>query len=342
MVTRIKFAESSSALLTRVTPKLVLNAIDEAGFNQVFMVTDSNVEAVIAREFVSTATRVIEPGERSKSIENWARIQSWLADCGADRNSCVLAIGGGVVTDVAGFAAATYMRGIPWFAVATSLMAQLDAAHGGKTGIDLPSGKNLVGAFHFPLTVFCDVEHLKTLPDRELRSGLAEAIKYAFVLDESMMALLDQAAPPLERIVRRCIELKAEIVLNDPLEKTGARAVLNFGHTVGHAIETVAGYGELLHGEAVMIGMIIEARIGERLGMTPPEIGCRLKSLAIARQLPHALPDGIKTDDLMAVMKRDKKSRNGSLTMSLLQSIGSCRMVAGIDEQTVRDSMEAE
>lgn len=340
-MTRVAFGENSLAVLTRVTPKLVLDWIEQAGFRQVFAITDSNVDAVITRNFGVTAKCVIAPGETSKSVENWLRIQEWLADSGADRSSCVLAIGGGVVTDLSGFAAATYMRGISWFAIATSLMAQLDAAHGGKTGIDLSCGKNLIGAFHFPITVFCDVEHLKSLPKREIGNGLAEAIKYGFALDESLLTLVEQPVEPLDAIVRRCVELKAKVVRDDPLERTGERAVLNFGHTVGHAIETAAGYGRILHGEAVMIGMIIEARIGRTLGITPPEVEQRLKALAVAKQLPHELPTGTTPADLMAVMKRDKKSRDGKLTMSLLQNVGSCRVVADIDERVVRDALEA-
>lgn len=341
MVNEIEFTDRSVAFVgefSEIDVKQFCRSID---VGQVFIITDENVDRHIASSFSLGPKRIIKPGETSKSIEEWSNIQNWLAESGADRASCVLAIGGGVVTDLAGFAAATYMRGIEWIAIATSLMAQLDAAHGGKTGIDLPSGKNQVGSFHMPRAVWCNPKHLETLPVRELRNGLAEAIKYGYIFEPYLLEQLKADPPPYAEIVETCIGLKAKVVRADPLERTGRRAVLNFGHTVAHAIESAMHYQGILHGEAVMIGMIVEAKIGTRLGITDPELPDSLKKMAEVCRLPAELPTRLTAEILVDAMKNDKKASNGRLAMSLLERVGECRLVKDIDESIVQEVLES-
>ena len=247
------------------------------------IVTDQNLAAthaaIISHSLLQGGwkCRVIglEPGERSKSLETVSRLYDQLVDVKADRHGCVLAVGGGVVGDVAGFAAATYARGIAFVQVPTSLLAQVDSSVGGKVGINHRQGKNLIGAFHQPLGVYIDTSVLTTLPERDYRSGLAEVVKYGVILDaeffeflESHVAELNQRdSMTLRHVVHRSCRLKADVVEQDEFERTGARAVLNYGHTFGHAFEALAGYGELLHGEAVAIGMVYASRLAERRGL---------------------------------------------------------------------------
>lgn len=337
----IAFADRSIAFVGEFSECDIEQFCESINVGKIFIITDENVEKHIASKFSLGPKRVIQPGEKSKSIEEWSEIQNWLAESGADRDSCVLAIGGGVVTDLAGFAAATYMRGIEWIAIATSLMAQLDASHGGKTGIDLPAGKNLVGSFHLPRAVWCNPKHLETLPSRELRNGLAEAIKYGFIFEPVLLEQLKASPPPYAQIVKTCIELKAKVVRADPRERTGQRAVLNFGHTVGHAIESAMHYQGILHGEAVMIGMIIEAMIGARLGISDPELSDSLKEMAEVCRLPVDLPKSLSAEILVDAMMKDKKASNGRMAMSLLERVGGCRLVKDIDESIVQEVLES-
>ncbi len=341
MVKQISFGPDSVATLGRLDAGAVTREIEKQDINRLYVLTDENVEEHVAHRFKLGTKLILKPGETTKSIEEWARVSEWLAAQGADRKSAILAIGGGVVTDLAGFVAATYMRGIRWMAIATSLMAQVDAAHGGKTGIDLSAGKNLVGAFHMPAVVWCDPVHLETLPKREMRNGLAEVVKYGFVFDASLLEMLEAPEPDIANVVARCVELKAAVVKADPRETTGQRSVLNFGHTVGHAIESALSYKGILHGEAVMIGMIVEAEIGVRLGLTEESVVSRLRSLAEHIGLPHALPDGLSADTLLPAMRRDKKTSNGLVSMSLIQNVGSCKLVADLDIDIVRGVLDA-
>jgi 3-dehydroquinate synthase len=254
-----------------------------------------------------------------------------------------VAFGGGVVGDLAGFLAATYLRGVPFIQVPTTLLAQVDSSVGGKVGIDLPEGKNLVGAFYPPTSVQIPLECLHTLPERELRNGSAEVLKYGLIQDAALWHELEEplgvGTPRLETVVRRCIELKAEVVAEDELETTGRRAILNFGHTIGHALEHRYEYGTLLHGEAISVGMVAEARLGELLGMTPAGTAVAIAKRFEAWGLPTTDPALQEPDSLIDAMRGDKKAQDGRLAFSLLEGIGACKLVEQVDEQVVRRAL---
>ncbi|MCH8275535.1 MAG: 3-dehydroquinate synthase [Armatimonadetes bacterium] len=328
----------------------VLSVLREHGYTSLFLLSDENVWRRHGARFEQLGEAlVLPPGESAKSPEVWSRCHSWLASKGADRRSMLLLVGGGVIGDLGGFLAATYMRGIRFATVATTLLAQIDAAVGGKTAINLPEGKNLVGAFHHPLAVWCDPAFLSTLPDEEYRNGMAEAIKYGFIRDADLLCRIESSTgrlrrlerSPLEAVIRRCCELKAEIVAADPEERLGIRAVLNFGHTVGHALEQAQEYGGLAHGEAVMVGMIAETEIGRRLGLTPEAARERLEDVAEAWELPTRLPEQGLVERMVTAMRRDKKASGGKMAMSLLDGVGSCRLVRDVDVTIVEEVLQS-
>jgi 3-dehydroquinate synthase len=306
-----------------------------------WIITDDNVRRHWGHVLPKDApVRSVPPGEASKGIDEFERCLEWLAQSGADRRSVVVAFGGGVVGDLAGFVAASYMRGVPYIQAPTSLLAQVDSSVGGKVGIDLPQGKNLVGAFYPPQQVLVGQAFLRTLPDRHIRNGLAEVVKYGYIADtelvERMSGRLEERLP---EIVRRCIEIKADVVAEDETEQTGRRAILNFGHTVGHALETYTGYESLLHGEAIAVGMAVEARVGERLGVTAPGTAQRLVETLRQLGLPttsHHLRD---VEDLIDLMRRDKKSREGRLAFSLLLHPGACKLIEDVDVRAVEAAL---
>jgi len=256
-----------------------------------------------------------------------------------------VALGGGVVGDLAGFAAAVYQRGIPFIQVPTTLLAQVDSSVGGKTAINHVRGKNMVGAFHQPLAVIADVSVLDTLPDRELRAGIAEVIKHGFILDTvfvewleaNMQKLLGRDRPALEHAVRRSCELKARVVAADERE-SGVRAILNFGHTFGHAIETGVGYGEWLHGEAVGTGMVMAAELSALAGTLRREDAERVKALIARAGLPMKAPD-FGADRYLELMQVDKKAAGGKLRFILLEGLGRAALHADLDEKLVRQSL---
>jgi 3-dehydroquinate synthase len=257
-----------------------------------------------------------------------------------------LALGGGVVGDLAGFAAATYMRGIRHVQVPTTMLAMVDSSVGGKTAIDLDTGKNLIGAFHQPSAVVIDPSVLCTLPRRELAGGLAEVIKHGVIRDAAFFAHLEDALDDLlkldgditrEAVVRNC-EIKAGVVAADEQE-SGLRAILNYGHTAGHAIEAVAGYGALSHGEAVSMGMVVAARVAAKLGMCPDDVGERQNALLKRAGLPVALGE-IDVEAVLDVMRHDKKARGGKLLMILPTAIGEVEIVKGVDPAIVRAALE--
>jgi 3-dehydroquinate synthase len=306
----------------------------------VFLITDENVWTSLGKSFSRFDAKMVLPaGESTKSIRRWSECLVWLTQRGADRRSLLVAVGGGVVGDLAGFVAATYMRGIRYVNVATSLVAQIDSAIGGKTGVDLPEGKNLVGAFYSPESVYCDPGHLSSLPEREFASGMAEAIKYGAILDEPFLRwqemhfdeLRSHHPDALLELVERCCVTKARVVEEDPLEKTGERAKLNFGHTVGHALEQALEYKGMLHGEAVAVGMIIEAEIGERMGITAGGTRNRLQAVLIRWGLPAKLPSPGLAERMVAAMTKDKKSEQGKIAMSLTKAVGDSELVRDVD-----------
>jgi 3-dehydroquinate synthase len=275
-------------------------------------------------------------GEGNKTRETWAALADRLLAARFGRDGVVVALGGGVVGDVAGFVAATYLRGIPYVQVPTTLLAMIDSSIGGKTGVDTPAGKNLVGVFHQPRLVVADLDVLSTLPLPHMAAGMAEAIKHGVIADADYLRLAERertavlARDPgvLERVVTRSVEIKAGVVAGDERE-SGRRAVLNFGHTVGHALEATSRYA-VLHGEAVGIGMAVEGRVAERLGIAKAGVASRIERVLASYGLPRERPAESAVDDLIAVMRRDKKTRAGEIRLALPQAIG--RMAGSADQ----------
>ncbi|KGI78608.1 3-dehydroquinate synthase [Oleiagrimonas soli] len=290
---------------------------------------------------------VLPDGEAYKTLDQIARVLEALATLGASRDACVIALGGGVIGDMAGFAAACWMRGIDFLQMPTTLLAMVDSSVGGKTGVNLPAGKNLVGAFHQPCAVVADTDTLDTLPDREYRAGLAEVVKYGALGDADFLTWLEARTEALNRrdtaavteAIARCCAHKAAIVARDETER-GERALLNLGHTFGHALETECGYGTLLHGEAVAIGMCQAAALSARLGMAEAADGERLARLLQALHLPVAPPQGLDAEALLAHMRLDKKNLGGRLRLILWRGIGRAEIVADVDESDVRAVLE--
>ncbi len=268
-------------------------------------------------------------GAWNKTRETWASLSDQMLAAHFGRDGAVIALGGGVVNDVAGFVAATYLRGVPLVQVPTSLLAMIDSSIGGKTGVDVPAGKNLLGAFHQPRVVVADLELLGSLSSVQLAAGLAEAVKHGVIADAEYFAFLEgeyaaifaKHAPALERLVCRSVEIKASVVAQDERE-TGRRAILNFGHTIGHAIEATSQY-EVLHGEAVAIGMAYEGRLAESLGIAAAGTAGRIRAVLERLHLPVDRPDGSQVEDLLGAMRSDKKVRAGEIRLALPRAIGS-------------------
>ena len=280
---------------------------------------------------------MVPAGEGQKTRETWAQLTDQMLAAGFGRDSAVIALGGGVIGDLAGFVAGTFMRGVPVVQVPTTLLAMIDASIGGKTGVDTPAGKNLVGTFHPPAGVIVEPQVLVTLPLRETRAGFAEAIKHGVIADEPYFLevvggvpnLLSAGGSTSDRmfsLIVRSIEIKADIVSRDEREE-GLRKILNFGHTVGHAVELVTGYS-LLHGEAVSIGMAIESRLAERLGIARKGTAAAIKDALGTAGLPTDVPPGCEPKAVLEAMRSDKKARSGKTMFSLPTRIGS---MAGAD-----------
>ncbi len=288
----------------------------------------------------------VPAGETSKDLSVVARLYDWLIGNSVERRDVVLALGGGVVGDLAGFVAATVLRGIALVHLPTTLLAMVDSAIGGKTGVNHPLGKNLIGAFHQPRLTLADTATLATLPPRELRAGWAEVIKHAVIRDADLFVHLEAIADPsalrgeaLAAVIRRAARVKIDIVNSDERE-TGERMLLNYGHTLGHAIEAACGYGDLLHGEAVAIGMHLEALIAHRLGMVEAGFVERQQRLLRAYGLPTDLPPGMPVDDLIERTLRDKKVRAGRVRWALPQRIGAATVRDDVPETVVRAVLE--
>ena len=335
--------------------------LDELG-ERVKSVLDASVAYVITDEGVQSQARraqfalesagiaahmfIMPAGETHKTLETAQFIYRWLAERKAERGHLVVAVGGGVVGDLAGFAAATYLRGMPLAQIPTSLLAMMDASIGGKVAVDLPQGKNLVGAFYQPKFVLADVSALQTLPPRELTSGWAEAIKHGLIMDAELLADFERRSQPilaLERdiatnIIRRSVAVKANVVSQDERETLGIRILLNYGHTIGHAIESSTGYSRLLHGEAVSIGMMGAAYIGESLGMLSPAEVDRQRALLAEYGLPLSFPDM----DIPAVndaMLSDKKTAGRSIRWVMLDGISNAVTRNDIPTNLVQDAL---
>jgi 3-dehydroquinate synthase len=324
------------------------------------IITDETVRDLYATgvaasfEHTEVAVLTVPPGETQKTRESWARLTDQLLSLGHGRDSAIIALGGGVVGDLAGFVAATFMRGIPFVQVPTTLLAMIDASIGGKTAVDTPHGKNLVGAFHRPAAVIADPTVLATLPVRELRAGLAEAIKHGVIADAAYFGHLRQtipsllapgghATPQMTELIIRSIELKALVVERDEHE-AGLRKILNFGHTLGHAIESLGGY-ELLHGEAVSIGMALEAEVGERAGISARGTADAVRQVLAAAGLPASRPRALDPDRVIEAARADKKTRAGSIELAVPLAIGSMAgeasgWTARIGEELIREVLE--
>ncbi|HTY05253.1 MAG TPA: 3-dehydroquinate synthase [Gemmatimonadales bacterium] len=295
------------------------------------VISDDQVERTYGRRAASDLSAPLlafPAGEGRKTRDTWADLTDRLLAHHVGRDAVIVAVGGGVVGDVAGFVAATYLRGIPVVQVPTTMLAMIDSSIGGKTGVNTPAGKNLVGAFHRPRLVLADLATLDTLPAQQLAAGLSEAVKHGVIADADYFAFLEREQSAvsakqdaaLERVVARSVEIKAGIVSADERE-AGIRAALNFGHTVGHAVESASGYS-LLHGEAVAIGMAYEARLAERMGLAESGLTTRITDLLSAYRLPVVRAAANSVDQLVSKMRNDKKARAGDLRFALPRTIG--------------------
>lgn len=300
---------------------------------KIALLTDRNVaahaDASLRTLFGAAPRLVVEPGEKSKSLEGLGEVLDFLANHRLDRSGVLFVVGGGVIGDLGGFAAATWLRGLDFYQVPTTLLAMVDSSVGGKTGINLKAGKNLVGAFHQPRGVFVATDLLATLPSREFAAGMAEVIKYALLGDEGLLRELETSpltatSPGLAAVIRRCCAMKARIVEADEREtaREGGRALLNLGHTFGHAIEQVTGYGAYLHGEAVSIGLCAAARLSQKLGFLTSADVARVDAVLAAHALPIRLREPLPLERLFAAMARDKKVRAGLPRFVVLQKLG--------------------
>ena len=320
------------------------------------VVTDTNVGREFAqRALASLAASGFEPvlvtvpaGEESKRVARVEQCYDRLATHRLERKSFIVALGGGVVGDLAGFVAATYLRGIPFVQVPTTLLAQVDSSVGGKTGVNLKAGKNLVGAFYQPRLVLCDLDALKTLPTREYVSGLAEVIKYGIIydavlftqLERNLPKLLARDAATLGLVVARCCEIKAEVVGQDETE-SGLRAILNFGHTIGHAIENSSGYGKFLHGEAISIGQVAAAKLSQKVLGLPSGDATRIQSLFAKAGLPVAIKlDPARRKKLFAAMRLDKKVSGGDVKFVLAARLGRVKFGCKVPEELIGQVLE--
>ena len=319
------------------------------------VITDSNVARPHAAAVVDGLERtgarvnqaVVPAGESTKGVSTADELWRLLLEFGTDRKSVIVAVGGGVIGDLAGFVAASFARGLPFIQVPTTLLAHVDSSVGGKVGVNLPGAKNMVGAFWQPRGVIIDTEVLSTLPEREYRAGLAEVVKYGVILDAAFFEYLEQhvseiqrrSADVLQYIIARCCRLKADVVEQDEREESGLRAVLNYGHTFCHAIEAITNYGQFLHGEAVAIGMVCASRLAELLGRIDAQVTQRQIRLLRELGLPVTLPK-LPHDELLAAMQRDKKVEHGRLRFVLPSRMGHVELVGGVDAALARRALE--
>ncbi len=324
-------------------------------YSHAFIVTDANVGKLylaklkrrLKKHLEQIDSTVCPAGERAKVMEIAYSIWQKMVGAECDRKTLLIALGGGVVGDLAGFVAATFMRGVDLLQIPTTLLAQVDSSVGGKTGINLPQGKNLVGAFWQPKGVLIDPEVLATLPDREYRAGLAEVVKYGVILSAEFFEFLEQQTEAIQQrdsqvlshIIAECCRLKASVVVEDEFETTGHRARLNFGHTYGHAFEFLLGYGELLHGEAVAIGMCCAALLAQHTsGFSNAETE-RIQLLLQTLGLPTKVPAGLPASEIIRAMQCDKKKVNKSVQLVLPSAIGNVTLVAWPGDEQVASAL---
>ena len=324
----------------------------ESGFDgSCAVITDENVgrlhgaEMQKSLEAAGYAAQIlaVPAGEQSKCLAAAENLCDRMIAAGLDRGSFVVALGGGVVGDLAGFVAAIYQRGVPFMQIPTTIVAQVDSSIGGKTGVNARAGKNLIGAFHQPRLVLADTQTLGTLPEREYREGFAEVIKHAVIRDAAMLDALDPAAAreSLAPLIARNIAIKAAIVAEDEREESGMRALLNFGHTVGHAIENVAGYGRYLHGEAVSLGMAAALEISERKYGLAAADAAHVRAKLAEYSLPLALPADLDIDALLAAARQDKKFSAGQIRYVVSPRLGGAFVAKDVTEDDLRAALQA-
>ncbi|MFQ5770868.1 MAG: 3-dehydroquinate synthase [bacterium] len=325
------------------------------GFGQqVALITDMNVQKlygpVLSRSFEGVISQVetivLPPGEKSKSLSTVDKIITKMLEAGCDRNATVIAFGGGVIGDVAGFAASIYKRGVPLIQVPTTLLAQVDASVGGKTGVNHPLGKNMIGTFYQPKMVWMDLEVLKTLPKREIVCGLAEIIKYGIIWDGNLFALVEENLDKilaldialLEETIKRCCEIKAAIVAKDEKE-SGLRMILNFGHTVAHALEAAVGYKKISHGEAVLLGMLAESKMAVDSKFLSSEEFNRIKNLILQISRVNKIKI-VNENEIFKFMKSDKKALQGDLRFVLPKRIGEVLIVDNLEAREIKSGIK--
>ena len=320
-----------------------------------YIISDENVFRTYGRKAqhsleaagIAAHSYSIPPGEESKSLALAEDIYAWLADLRSERRHAIIALGGGVVGDLGGFVASTFLRGMMFVQVPTSMAAMVDASIGGKVAVNLPQGKNLVGAFYQPSLVLADIDTLSTLGQRERSEGWAEAVKHGLILDAELFDLFEEYAEDLlalrgdisTDVIRRSMAIKAQVVSEDERETLGKRILLNYGHSIGHALESVTGYGHYMHGEAVSVGMMGAGRISEVMGLIPPEVVERQRRVLERFQLPLSAP-GVDADVILDKMTRDKKTEAGSLRWVLLEGVGHSVVRRDVPLDLVRETVE--
>lgn len=318
------------------------------------VVSDSNVAPLFA-ETVCASLRAagvtphlitVPAGEPSKSFACLESVTRGMITAGLDRKAFLIALGGGVIGDLAGFAASLFFRGIPYIQIPTTIVSVVDSSVGGKTGINTPEGKNLIGTFHQPRRVLIDPQTLHTLPAREFNEGFAEIIKHAAIRDGAMLPAIAAASASerkdsLAALIARNVAIKAAIVSEDEFETKGLRALLNFGHTIGHGIEASAGYGELLHGEAISLGIRAALRLSEQFAGLSPHDSTALLTLLAAFRLPLVLPESIRTETIMEKLGRDKKFDQGAVRFVLLRGLGDAFVSNEVTREAMVDAIEA-
>jgi 3-dehydroquinate synthase len=334
--------------ISRDASAAIQQALSEASKQgrQSVLLTDDGVGKAqaefLSKSFGSIPRLTVAAGEKAKSVENFGRVQDFLAANRITRQGLLWVVGGGVMGDLGGFAAASYLRGIQYVQVPTTLLAMVDSSVGGKTGINLSAGKNLVGAFHHPQAVHIATDVLATLPAREFAAGLAEVIKYGLLGDAALFSKLEKSPltpdhADLPAVIRRCCELKAGVVRDDEFETApeGGRALLNLGHTFGHAIEQVTGYTAYLHGEAVAVGLAAASRLSQKLGLITVADVARIDRVLAAHQLPIRLRAPLPVAELQAATTRDKKNRADGVRFVVINSLGAAATRSGIPPDTV-------
>ncbi|MCU0960203.1 MAG: 3-dehydroquinate synthase [Pirellulaceae bacterium] len=353
---RVELGDRSYDILigTDVLRTCCTRVAQQLGMMHAVVMTDDQVEtphAVNVADCLSDAgvavdLMVVDAGEASKSVQTAERLWQQLLETNTDRQSVILAVGGGVVGDLAGFVAATYARGLQFVQVPTTLLAQVDSSVGGKVAINLPTAKNMIGAFWQPAAVLIDTRVLSTLPPRDYRAGWGEVVKYAVIQDAEFFCYLEQHVEGilsrddavLRHVVARCCRYKAEIVQEDEREQSGRRAILNYGHTFGHALEAATGYEMLLHGEAVAIGMLCASRLAESLQLVDRPFTARLRQLLAALGLPVDVPP-VDVQRVMAAMQQDKKVARGQIRFVLPVCLGRVELFGGIDDKLVHAAL---